>query len=89
MCSVLVFLEALYRALSSWEVGFDGADWWKGGASCYTMREEHMDCDENFFEGCILRKCGNEGSSVTMLIERGFSVIMWKGERVIFFDHGS
>jgi hypothetical protein len=32
MCGGWALLEALYRAGSRWWVGFDGADWWSGGA---------------------------------------------------------
>jgi hypothetical protein len=35
-------LEALYRAGSEWRDKFDGADWWRGGAGCYPMGEEHV-----------------------------------------------
>jgi hypothetical protein len=41
MCSGWAFLEALYRAGSRWQVGFDGSDWWSERTGCYPMGEEH------------------------------------------------
>jgi hypothetical protein len=41
MCSGWAILEALYRAGSRWEVGFDDADWWSRRVGCYPMGEEH------------------------------------------------
>jgi hypothetical protein len=37
----LAFLEALFRADGKERDGYDGADWWNGGAGFCTTREEH------------------------------------------------
>jgi hypothetical protein len=33
-------LEALYRAGSMWQIGFDDADWWSRRVSCYSIGDE-------------------------------------------------
>jgi hypothetical protein len=42
VCNSWAFLEALYRAGSRWQVGFDGADWWSRRVVHMVMIFHHL-----------------------------------------------